>query len=396
MRILVLSAYDAASHRRWRQGLVERLDEHDWQVLSLPARHFRWRIRGNSLYWARSHRDVLERDWDVVLATSMVDLSALRGMCPALASAHTVVYFHENQFAYPTTDHQHDDVSPAVVNLYTALCADRVAFNSRYNLESFLEGTRRFLERMPDFVPQGVVEDLSSRSEVLPVPLAEGCFGSHHPRSDGQPLSIVWNHRWEYDKGPERLLALVERLSAFGSPFRLHLVGRPFRRVPPALARLGEMLPAGDPRRGVWGRVEDETAYRSLLATADVVLSTALHDFQGLAILEGMAAGCLPVVPDRQAYPEWVPADYRYADGGSGDEGIAREANAAAAKIAEVADVAGIRAGARAAATPAHADVPDSAGPRALPTLRPETLAWSEQRPAWGALLERVAETRRR
>ncbi len=308
MRILCLSGYDAASHRRWRRGLADHLDEHDWTMLALPARHFRWRIRGNALTWAFGHRHVLEQTWDVVLATSMVDLSALRGFAPGLAGALNVVYFHENQFAFPTSPGQHEDVTPAVVNLYSALCADRVAFNSRHNCDSFLDGADAFLRRMPDGVPDGVVERIRQRAHVLPVPLDDGCFGPPTPRSG--PLSIVWNHRWEYDKAPDRFFEALRRVSARGLDFALHVVGQQFRRRPDAFDRaqrdLGEHI-------ATWGYVEDPDTYCGLLANCDLVVSSALHEFQGLAMLEAMALGCRPLAPNRLAYPEYVPPDWLYA-----------------------------------------------------------------------------------
>ena len=42
------------------------------------------------------------------------------------------------------------------------------------------------------------------------------------------------------------------------------------------------------------------------------MLSTTLHEFQGLAVLEAVASGCIPLVPDRLAYPEFIPDDCRY------------------------------------------------------------------------------------
>ena len=50
----------------------------------------------------------------------------------------------------------------------------------------------------------------------------------------------------------------------------------------------------------------------SLLRQSHVVLTTALHEFQGLAVLEAVASGCIPVVPDRLAYREFIPDDCRY------------------------------------------------------------------------------------
>ncbi len=50
--------------------------------------------------------------------------------------------------------------------------------------------------------------------------------------------------------------------------------------------------------------MENKREYQALLQQSNVVLSTALHDFQGIAVLEGVAAGCIPVVPNRLAYPE--------------------------------------------------------------------------------------------
>jgi hypothetical protein len=60
------------------------------------------------------------------------------------------------------------------------------------------------------------------------------------------------------------------------------------------------------------GFIESAVEYRQLLQSADVVLSTALHDFQGIAVLEGVAAGALPVVPNRLAYQELFSEQHRY------------------------------------------------------------------------------------
>ncbi len=310
MKILLLSAYDAASHAYWHKGLVEHLHQHQWTVLTLPPRYFAWRIRGNSLSWAYSQREVLEQPYDLVVATSMTDLCALRGFVPHLASIPTLVYFHENQFAYPESGQEYGNVEPKILNLYTALAADHICFNTEYNRSTFLTGCRKLLKKLPDQVPAGVVERLQQRSSVLNVPLPESAYLPHDYQPG--PVRLVWNHRWEFDKGPEQLLSAVRGLCDTGIDFQLDVVGQQFRHVPEPFQQLKLLLEGRCGRMGFVASVDD---YRRLLQQADIVLSTALHDFQGIAVLEGVAAGAMPLVPERLAYPELFPESCCYTSG---------------------------------------------------------------------------------
>ncbi|MDF1526140.1 MAG: DUF3524 domain-containing protein [bacterium] len=309
MKILLLSAYDAASHRVWREGLVRQLNEHDWTVLTLPPRFFAWRSRGNPLSWVFGESDILKKKYDIIVATSMTNLAALKGIASNLAVIPTVVYFHENQFAYPEQHERKEYQNYKFTNIYTALAADRVLFNSRYNMDTFMEGAEGLLSVMPDHVPKGIVKAVQDRSEVLSVPLEEGSFIAS-PRPPGGPLVVVWNHRWEHDKAPDRFFQALYKLRDENIPFKVNVVGQRFRDCPPEFDKARERL--GD-NILTWGFVEDKVKFRSLLASSDVVISTALHDFQGLGVLEGVAAGCLPVIPDRLAYPEFFPEVSRYS-----------------------------------------------------------------------------------
>ncbi len=307
MRILLLSAYDAHSHRRWRQGLVDAFPDWQWTVLTLPPRNFLWRVRGNSLSWAFTEQETLEQPYDLLIATSMTDLSTLKGLVPALARVPSIVYCHENQFAYPDRRGKLRN-EPVFVNLYATLAADRVIFNSDYNRQTFLDGAQTLLKKMPDAVPPGVTEHIAGKSCVIPVPLEQHWF-SDTPRPDAGPLTIVWNHRWEYDKAPERMFAALLKLHEDGVDFRVHVIGQQFRVQPPVFA---EMRPLLESHIGEWGMVESDREYRKLLRESHVVISTTLHEFQGLAVLEAVASGCVPLVPDRLAYPEFIPDEYRY------------------------------------------------------------------------------------
>jgi glycosyltransferase involved in cell wall biosynthesis len=315
LNILLLSAYDAASHERWRRELEQQLPHHQWTQLSLPPRYFNWRIRGNSLTWAFTQKELLAQPYDLLIATSMVDLSALRGFIPALTRLPTLVYFHENQFVYPASDAQFSSVEPQMLTLYSALCADALVFNSAFNRSTFLAGVETLLRRLPDSVPPGLPQQLRDASQVLSVPLAAHCYQA--AMKSPKNFTVIWNHRWEYDKGPERLLAMLKIFFAGHCAtekypsLTLHVVGQQFRQQPPVFAEIKQLLEQQG-ALGQWGHVERAEDYRQLLAESHVVLSTALHDFQGLAVLEAVAAGCVPLVPDRQAYPEWFGANFCY------------------------------------------------------------------------------------
>ena len=368
-RILLLSAYDAHSHQQWRHTLCDMFPDDHWTCLSLPPRHFAWRVRGNSLSWAFNHRQTLTDNYDLLIVTSLTDLSSLRGFVPELTCLPTLVYFHENQFGYPTntppsppahpaatqapdltaghpdakqTNDQSNKVNAQVLSLYTALCADHIAFNSQWNQRSFFDGLEKLLTKLPDHVPDGLMQQLRARSSVLAVPLPDRLFpenanqnnDTRHLPGKNDTLQIVWNHRHEYDKGPALLLAIVQRLVSQGLSFRLHLLGQRFRNEPEEFSRIRTLLAQHytefDIAPGIDKWLPSRKEYEQTLTQSDIVLSTALHDFQGLSILEAMALGCIPLAPAALAYPEYIDADYLYDVSGCA---LSEQAAAACEKI---------------------------------------------------------------
>jgi glycosyltransferase involved in cell wall biosynthesis len=303
----LLSAYRADSHAAWADWLTRDVTIPAWHRFELPGRHFRWRIRGNPLSWLD---ELPERAPRAMIATSMVDLATLRGIRPQLAGVPTIYYFHENQFAYPVSAQQVRSLEPQIVQIYGALAADALAFNSEFNRRSFLDGVGDVIARMPDCKPSGVSERLAERAFVLPVPIEPIAAGAER-----DPRLIVWNHRWEYDKAPEHFADAMEALAAKGVDFRLALLGWRPHDPPAALQRLRERLGS---RIIADGRVSAER-YRALLGSAGVAVSTAHHEFQGLAMLEAVSAGARPLVPDALCYREQYPADYRYIADDTGE-----------------------------------------------------------------------------
>lgn len=316
MKLLLLSAYHARSHKAWARGLAENLDEFEVDIVPLPARNFSWRIRGNALTYA-GDPNFDPRGYDALLATSMVDLATLRGLRPELCRLPTAVYFHENQAVYPLKD-ERTRAHYVITNLYTAMAADRVLFNSAFNMRTFFEGTETFLKKMPDGVPWSELDALKQRAQVLPVPLDDMLFAKDDSPASGsesaetspdRPLRLVWNHRWEHDKDPRTFFEALFALDARGLDFRLVVLGPQFRNAPPIFEDARQRL---EHRIDHFGYAPTRSAYVSWLRRSDVVISTALQEFQGLAVMEAVALGCRPLLPTRLAYPNFFESRWLY------------------------------------------------------------------------------------
>jgi len=163
-------------------------------------------------------------------------------------------------------------------------------------------------------VPPGLSARIRERSEILPVPLDVAGLAARAGRAPARtgPCRILWNHRWEHDKGPELLFATLAELAAQGLDFELLILGQRYAQEPECFAA-GR---AGLAERIVhWGFLEDREQYYRALCSADVALSTARHEFQGLAVLEAAACGAVPLVPDDLVYPEIWPSECRYGPG---------------------------------------------------------------------------------
>ncbi len=330
LKALFIEPFQAGSHAAFTQWITEGVAA-DWTVLTLPGRHWKWRMRGSAVWFARAHADALARDYDVLFASSYLPLAELVGLAPALASARKVLYFHENQLAFPVR-REHvggPDYHFGFTQLVSALAADAVVFNSEHNRGTFLDGADALLARMPDAVPTDWVSTIRARSHVLPLPVrfperahavassaiqapGEEAAGLAPQHGERGPL-ILWNHRWEHDKNPSAFFAALETLADEGHAFQVAVCGQQFRKTPAAFAEGREALGG---RVVVFGEL-DRAAYEALLWRADVCVSTANHEFFGVSVLEAMHCGVRPLVPDRLAYPETVPAEFRYADDAS-------------------------------------------------------------------------------
>jgi len=310
-KILLLSAYDAMSHKQWRKGLEKHLESYEWTQISLIPRNFIWRIRNNSLIYAFS-KIPEDADFDLIICTSMTDLSALKGMRRDLSGIPVITYFHENQFEYPLSGERQGTAQAAVVNMYTALASDKVLFNSDYNRRTFLKGVKSFLKFVPDADKENITCKLENISSVMHVPLEDDCFQPNKKRDE---FTILWNHRWEYDKSPSVFYEALKIFKENITDFRLNVVGQSFEGSPEVF---NDIKADFEEHIDNWGFAPSREAYFDTMCSSTVCVSTAVHDFQGLAVQEAAACGCLPVLPSSLAYPEFFDSKYLYTD--SSDE----------------------------------------------------------------------------
>jgi len=75
-----------------------------------------------------------------------------------------VLYFHENQFVYPNRFGQERDRHFPFTNFISAIAADKLWFNSQFNLDSLVGELGNSSKRWPDFRPTDAIDTLASKS----------------------------------------------------------------------------------------------------------------------------------------------------------------------------------------------------------------------------------------
>lgn len=309
MNVLSLQPFFGGSHQQFHEGWVAN-SIHDWTTVSLPARHWKWRMRHAAIHFANEVADRYRagQRWDAIICTDMMNAAEFRGLTPMVRDVPLVLYFHENQFAYPDRFHQLRDQHFAFTNFVSTVAADEVWFNSGFNRDSMLAALREQAKHWPDFVPHEAIDLLASKSIIqhpgIEIPSLDWRTIEEARRRrvvGGQPLHLLWAARWEHDKNPAGLLEVLRKLRELNVPIQLSVIGQQYRTQPPEFELIRTEF--SDVIRH-WGYQPDRESYWQTLSEADVFVSTATHEFFGLAAAEAIASGLYPLLPDRLAYPE--------------------------------------------------------------------------------------------
>lgn len=308
MHILWLDAFHGGSHAVVSQGFARHSQHHVTLLTLSPAGGWRWRMRGAAITFAREVRRCAMPPVDLIVATDMLDLATFLGLTRDLLGGTAVaLYMHENQLTYPLPPGRTRDLAYPWINYTSALVADAIFFNSAFHRDSFFAELPGLPGRYHDHQELDLIDPLMARSHVLPpgIDLARLELSPPPARaSAGEPPILLWNSRWEYDKGPETFFAALRVLRQRQIDFRLIVIGEHIDPQHPTFAAAREEFAA---RALAWGYVPDLETYRRLLYQADIVVSAAIQEFFGIAVIEAIFCGCVPLLPRRLSYPELIP-----------------------------------------------------------------------------------------
>ena len=308
MKVLALEPWYGGSHRNFVDGLIKN-SCHEYELVTMAARFWKWRLQGGAQTLARKCSQLAESGFtpDVILASSMVNIPAFLALSRKyIGNVPVVYYLHENQLTYPLSKEEKRDLSYAYINYLSCLAADQVVFNSEFHYNEFIRALPGLLRVFPDYTHLHTVSEIRAKSRVMHLGMnlqAHARYSNTQGSERDSPI-VLWNQRWEYDKNPEAFFRLMNRLDDAGCRFRLILAGKRFEEQPSEFDTAFERYAD---RILHYGYAEDFEEYSRLLHRADIVVSTAIHEFFGIAMLEAIYCGCHPLLPNRLSYPELIP-----------------------------------------------------------------------------------------
>ncbi|XP_053138880.1 glycosyltransferase-like domain-containing protein 1 isoform X2 [Hemicordylus capensis] len=288
MTVLLIEAFYGGSHKQLVDLLQEEMQES--VLFTLPAKKWHWRARTAALYFAQNVP--VNPNYRILFASSVLNLTELVALRPDFGKLKKVLYFHENQLTYPVKKCQERDFQYGYNQILSCLVADVVVFNSAYNMESFLTSIGKFMKLMPDHRPKDLEKIIRPKCQVLYFPVKFS------------------NISREHDKDPESFFKVLLKMKEMELSFHVSVLGETFTDVPDIFAEAKKALGLSVLH---WGYLPSKDEYFQVLCMADVVISTAKHEFFGVAMIEAVYCGCYPLCPKALVYPEIFPAEYLYS-----------------------------------------------------------------------------------
>jgi len=306
LKILFLESFFGGSHRDFAIGMKE-YSTHDIDIVPLPAGNWKWRMRGAGLYFAKHIKNIDK--YDLIFASDMMNLADFISIS-SIKPIPVILYFHENQLTYPLSPEQKVDLQFGYINMSSALAATKVFFNSKLHFDQFISKLDLLIAIMPDFKPGWVKDEIVKKSRVLypGCRFSESDIKHDRPEQKDEPPLIIWNHRWEWDKQPNIFFSVLRLIKAKNISFRLALLGERYEEMPYEIFENAKKEFSNEIISFKY--VKSKEQYISLLKKGSIVVSTAIQENFGIAVVEAVKMGCVPLLPDRLSYPEIMPGKY--------------------------------------------------------------------------------------
>lgn len=273
-KLLYLESFYGGSHKDFADGWIQN-SVHNIELRTLPSRYWKWRLRTAALYFMNS---TTPDDYQAIICTSMMSISELKNRW----NLPIFLYMHESQLSYPLPKNSKVDHHGIHIDFNNCLAADWLVFNSQTHLDTFIGHIAKYFERMPEYPPQWIIQEIQTKAQVL----HPGCQLKSYTRvvKNKRPI-IIWNHRWEFDKNPQEFFAALEEVDSEKLCFDLVLLGECGQSVPkPFIAAQKKW---GN-RILHYGFVTSKEEYISWLKQGDLVISTAIQENFGISIVEAI------------------------------------------------------------------------------------------------------------
>ncbi len=295
--ILIIDSFFTGSHKYWGEELQKRLP-FKVELLTLSGKHWKWRMEGGAYELAQKFKKTSYKP-KVIVATDMVNIPMFYGFANIKSDEiPCIMYFHENQFAYPKSTLDTDKIKGrdnhySFINLTSALFANEIVFNSEFNKASFLEGASKLIKELP----RNTLKIKNINTHIIYPGIEKP--SAREPKTNSPPV-LLWNHRWEHDKNYNLFIKGLEFLKTKSIDFKLIILGKGTEKN-----EVKFFFEKNFKKELIHcGYVETRKEYCNLLSKATHVPVTSMHDFFGLSVAEAMSYGCLPILPNHQAYPE--------------------------------------------------------------------------------------------
>ncbi|XP_043361026.1 glycosyltransferase-like domain-containing protein 1 isoform X4 [Dermochelys coriacea] len=328
MRILLIEAFYGGSHKQLADLLQEEIEE--CVLYTLPAKKWHWRARTAALYFMQTVP--ANANYRILFASSVLNLTELIALRPDLGKLKKVLYFHENQLAYPVQKCQERDFQYGYNQILSCLVADIVVFNSAFNMESFLTSIGKFLKLIPDHRPKDLEKIIRPKCQVLYFPVRFPDVSRFMPKHKLAHLEKITGVKGNGDTYLFRGLPFQQKYRATGS-----LMKNSSSRPESGLCEAQSELCTTQQERLQYPLISLEKLNKSKASESTNQEVPCQEDKQHVTFnpcnllsgmdyqqrplhivwphrwIEAVYCGCYPLCPNALVYPEIFPAEYLYS-----------------------------------------------------------------------------------